>query len=324
MNRLLLLAGAAITLAAAPAPVRAADVWPSRPVRVVVPFPPGGPNDIIARLYAPPLSALLGQPVVIENRAGAGGLVGTDAVAKSAPDGYTLVITNGGSLVISPHVSSNVPYRVPQDFTLVSVVTTVPEALVGNPNLGVRTLPELVALVKRQPGKLNIGTAGAAGLSHLAAELFKVHTGADVVVVPYRGAAPAVTDLVAGQIQLLFADLPVLMPHIRGGTLTALAMAARSRSPALPDLPTTAEFGYPELLAENWYCLVGPAGLPRPVLDRLSEALRKASQTKEVREGLAAQGAEAVWTSPEEFAALVPRESEKWRRIAESAGVRMD
>jgi tripartite-type tricarboxylate transporter receptor subunit TctC len=318
-RRGLLLSG--LALAATPAQ---AQGWPNRPIRLIVPFPPGGPNDIIARLYGPQLSALLGQPVVIENRAGAGGVVGTDAAVRSPPDGYTLAVTNGGSLVISPHVSSNVPYRVPEDFSLISVVTRVPEALVANPRLGVRTLPELVALARREPGKLNIGTAGAAGLSHLAAELFKVQTGADVVVVPYRGAAPAVTDLISGQIQLLFADLPVLMPHIRGGTLTALAMASTRRSPALPDLPTTGEFGYPELLAENWYCLVGPAGLPPPVLARLSEAVRKASETPEVREGLAAQGAEASWTAPADFAAFVRSESAKWKRIAESAGVRTD
>ncbi|GGG26868.1 MFS transporter [Caldovatus sediminis] len=312
-----------LALAAAPIPARAQD-WPSRPIRLIVPFPPGGPNDIIARLYGPQLSALLGQPVVVENRTGAGGVVGTDAAVRAQPDGHTLAVTNGGSLVISPYVSSNVPYRVPDDFTLISVVTRVPEALVANPRVGVRTLPELLELVRREPGKLNIGTAGAAGLSHLAAELFKVQTGADVVVVPYRGAAPSVTDLIAGQIQLLFADLPVLMPHIRGGTLTPLAMASARRSPSLPDLPTTGEFGYPELLAENWYCLVGPAGLPRPVVARLSEAVRKAAETREVREGLASQGAEATWTSPEEFAAFVRSEAQKWRTIAERSGVRTD
>lgn len=322
MHRRELMLGTA-ALAAAPGVSRAQD-WPSRPVRIIVPFPPGGPNDIIARLYAPQMSALLGQPVVIENRAGGGGVVGTDAAVKSAPDGYTLVITNGGSLVITPHVSSNVPYRVPQDLSLITVVTRVPEALVANPRLGVRTLPELIELARRQPGRLNIGTAGAAGLSHLAAELFKVQTGLDIVVVPYRGAAPAVADLLAGQIQLLFADLPVLVAHIQAGTLTALAMAARARSPALPELPTTGEYGYPEMLAENWYCLLGPPGLPRPVFDRISDAARRASETAEVREGLARQGAEAVWTPPDEFAAFVARESDIWRRIAQGAGIRTD
>ncbi len=327
MRRRTMLTAAGLTTAgallAAPGAARAQD-WPSRPVRIIVPFPPGGPNDIIARLYQPQLQQLLGQPVVIENRAGAGGLVGTDAAVKAAPDGHTFVITNGGSLVISPHVSSAVPYRVPEDMTLVSVVTRVPEALVANPKLGVKTVQELVALAKREPGRLNIGTAGAAGLSHLAAELFKAQTGTDIVVVPYRGAAPAVTDIIAGQIQLLFADLPVILPHIRGGTLTALGMAARRRSPVLPDLPTTGEQGLPEMLAENWYCLVGPPGLPPPIVARLSAALKRASETPEVRGGLAAQGGEAVWTSQDEFAALVRTESPRWERIAKAASIRTD
>lgn len=318
-----LLTAPAVAAALVSAPARA-QAWPSRPIRVIVPFPPGGPNDIIARLYAPQLTALLGQPIVVENRAGGGGVVGTDAAVRADPDGYTLVITNGGSLVISPHVSANVPYKVPDDMTLLSVVTRVPEALVANPGLGVRTLPELLELARRRPGQLNIGTAGAAGLSHLTAELFKAQTGIDVVVVPYRGAAPAVTDLVGGQIQLLFADLPVLLPHIRGRTLTALAMASGRRSPAMPDLATTGELGFPELLADNWYCLVGPAGLPAPIAERLGAAARRASEAPEVRDGLAAQGAQAAATTQEEFATFVRSESAKWRRVAQASGVRVD
>ena len=292
MQRRAMLTTAGLALAA-PRPA-AAQAWPARPIRIIVPFPPGGPNDIIARLYAPQLQAILGQGVVLENRGGGGGVVGTDAALKASPDGTTFAITNGGSLVITPHVSANMPYRVPDDMTLVSVVTLVPEALVANPRLGVKTLAELVALAKREPGRLNIGTAGAAGISHLAAELFRVQTGTDVVVVPYRGAAPAVTDIVAGQIGLLFADLPVILPQIRAGTLTALAMASERRSPVLPDLPTTAEQGFPGLLADNWYCMVAPPRLPEAILERMSAALRTASETPAVRDALAAQGAQAV------------------------------
>lgn len=320
-RRLLAAAGGAIL--AAPGLARA-QAWPTRPVRIIVPFPPGGPNDIIARLYQPQLQAILGQSVVIENRAGGGGVVGTDAAVKAPADGTTFAITNGGSLVISPHVTANVPYRVPDDMTLVSVVTRVPEALVANPRLGVRTLAELVALAKREPNRINIGTAGAAGISHLAAELFKVQTATDVVVVPYRGAAPAVTDIVSGQIQLLFADLPVVLPQIRAGTLTAVAMASERRSPVLPDLPTTGEQGFPGLLADNWYCMVAPPRLPEPILARMSAALRQASETPEVRDGLANQGAEAVWTAQAAFAELVRVESARWERIARGANVRTD
>ena len=322
MQRRAMLTTAGLALAA-PRPA-AAQAWPARPIRIIVPFPPGGPNDIIARLYAPQLQAILGQGVVLENRGGGGGVVGTDAALKASPDGTTFAITNGGSLVITPHVSANMPYRVPDDMTLVSVVTLVPEALVANPRLGVKTLAELVALAKREPGRLNIGTAGAAGISHLAAELFRVQTGAEVTVVPYRGAAPAVTDIVAGQIGLLFADLPVILPQIRAGTLTALAMASERRSPVLPDLPTTAEQGFPGLLADNWYCMVAPPRLPEAILERMSAALRTASETPAVRDALAAQGAQAVWTAQAAFAEMVRVESAKWERIARAANVRTD
>ena len=298
--------------------------WPNRPIRTIVPYPPGGPNDIIARLYAPELTNVLRQTVLVENRAGGSGVIGTDYVLKSAPDGYTLGIIDGGSLVIVPHTQPTMPYKVPDDVAMISVVTRVPEALVANPRIGVKTLPELLELAKRQPGRLNIGTAGAAGISHLAAFLFKAQTGAQVEVVPYRGAAPAVTDLVAGQIQLLFADLPVILPHIRAGALAPLALAARSRSPSLPELPTTAEFGFPKLLAENWYCMVGPAQLPAAIRARLSAAVKEASGTAAVRDGLAAQGAEAAWSSPQDFAALVGEESASWREVARSANVRAE
>ncbi len=321
MNRRHLLAAAV----ALPAVARAQPAeWPSRPIRTIVPYPPGGPNDIIARLYAPQLGAALRQTVLVENRAGGSGVIGTDTAIKSLPDGYTLGIVDGGSLVIVPHTQPALPYKVPDDFSLISVVARVSEALVANPRLGVKTLPELLELAKRQPGRLNIGTAGAAGISHLAALLFKALTGAEVEVVPYRGAAPAVTDLLAGQVQLLFADLPVILPHIRAGALTALAMAARSRSPALPDLPTTAEFGVPRMLAENWYCMVGPARLPAPIHARLSAAVREASETAAVRDGLDAQGAVAAWTSQQDFATLVREESETWRQVAQAAGVKAE
>ena len=323
MHRRHLLAGAA-ALPFMPRLAGAQADWPTKPVRIIVPYPPGGPNDIIARLYAPALTQALGQTVLVENRAGGSGVVGTDSVLKAPPDGYTFGIIDGGSLVIVPHTQPSLPYRVPEDVAFISVVTEVPEALVAHPGLGVKTLPELLELAKRRPGALNIGTAGAAGISHLAAHLFIAQTGATVEVVPYRGAAPAVTDLVAGQIQLLFADLPVLMPHLAAGALTPLALAARRRSASLPVLPTTAEFGFPRLLAENWYCMVGPARLPQAIQERMAAALRTASQAPAVREGLAQQGAEAVWTTQAAFAARVRDESVVWREVARSANVRAE
>jgi tripartite-type tricarboxylate transporter receptor subunit TctC len=322
-RRHLLATAAAAALPRVPAQAQGGE-WPNRPIRTIVPYPPGGPNDIIARLYAPELTNALRQTVLVENRAGGSGVIGTDYAIKSPPDGYTLGIIDGGSLVIVPHTQPTMPYKVPEDVSLISVVTRVPEALVAHPGLGVRTLPELLESAKRQPGKLNIGTAGAAGISHLAAFLFKAQTGAEVEVVPYRGAAPAVTDLVAGQVQLLFADLPVILPHIRAGALTPLALAARTRSAALPDLPTTAEFGFPRLLAENWYCMVGPAQLPAAIRARLSAAVKEASESAAVRDGLHAQGAEAAWTSPQDLAALVREESASWRQVARSANVKAE
>ncbi len=321
-RRPLLAAGLALP-ALSPAAWAQSD-WPTRPVRVIVPYPPGGPNDIIARLYAPQLTAALGQQVLVENRAGGSGIIGTDSVLKSAPDGATFGIIDGGSLTIVPHTQPTMPYQVPADVSMIGVVTKVPEALVAHPSLGVKTLPALLALAQRRPGQLNIGTAGAAGISHLAAYLFKAQTGAAVEVVPYRGAAPAVTDLVAGQIQLLFADLPVLMPHIQANALAPVVLAARQRSPSLPGLPTTVEAGFPRLLAENWYCMVAPKGLPPAIAARMSAALRTASQAPAVKDGLSQLGAEAVWTTPQDMAALVAEESPQWRDIARSANIRAE
>ncbi|RAI60330.1 Bug family tripartite tricarboxylate transporter substrate binding protein [Roseicella frigidaeris] len=302
----------------------AATGWLARPIRAIVPYPPGGPNDIIARLYAPALTAALGQTVLVENRAGGSGVVGTDFVLKSPPDGSLFGIVDGGSLVIAPHTQPSMPYRVPEDVTLLSVVATVPEALVAHPGLGLDSLPALLDLARRRPGTLNIGTAGAAGISHLTAHRFRSQAGIQAEIVPYRGAAPAVTDLVAGQIQLLFADLPVILPHIKAGAITALALAARQRSPSLPALPTTGEAGLPHLLAENWYCAVAPRGLPAAIAAQLSAALRTASAAAPVRDGLATQGAGAAWTSQQDFAVLVRTESATWREAVAASGVKAE
>lgn len=298
--------------------------WPSRPIRVIVTFPPGGPNDIIARLYAPVLGALLKQPIIIDNKPGAGASIGVHAAVQSAPDGYTLVMPNSGALVINPHVRRNMPFRVPEDLTPISILATVPEALAAAPQLGVSNLPELVALARRRPGYINIATAGSSGISHFAAEMLRLRTNTDMTVVTYSGAAPALADLMSGTVHLLFADVPVVLPHFRSGTLRPIALASVRRSPTLPDLPITAESGFPEVLADNWYSLLGPAGLPASVLQRLSEATREASETPSVRDGLAALGAQATATTPAEFLARIARESEVWRGIAREANIRAE
>ena len=230
-----------------------------------MPFPPGGPNDIIARVVGQRMSELIKQPVVIENRGGQGGVLGTDAVAKAAPDGYTIGIVSASSLVINPTME-RVPYDVASDFTPVTLVTTVPEMLVVASNVAAKDMGELVALAKGQPGKLNFASAGVGGLPHLAGELFKLTAGIDIVHVPYRGAAPAINDLLGQQVQMAFLDLPVILPHIKAGTLRPIALGAPKRAPTSPEVPTTAEVGMPDLRIENWYGMIAPKGTPTKIV----------------------------------------------------------
>lgn len=321
-RRTLLLSGAA--LAASTRIAWATASYPSKPITFIVPFPPGGPNDIFARLYANELSNLFGQAVVVQNQAGGGGVVGTASAVQSASDGYTLAVTTLGSMAISPHVSSSVPYQVPGDFTMISALTRVPQGLFATASLDAATLPSLLELAKREPGKIACAAAGTAGMSHFAAELFKVETGAEIVVVPYRGAAPATADLVGGHVQLLFADLTGMLPHLREGRVKILALAGTERSPALPDVPTTAEAGYPGMLAENYYCLIGPAALAPNVLARLSSAVKQVSELPQIQKMLLDQGAQTAWTPPEAFKAKVADESAKWQRIVNRTGIRTD
>src|SRR5450432_641612 len=240
----------------------AAQEFPAKPIKLLVPFPPGGPNDIIARVVGQRMSELTRQPVVIDNRSGQAGVLGTDAVAKAAPDGYTIGIVSASALVISPSMEK-VAYNVARDFAPVTLVVTVPEMLVVASNVPANNMAELVALARAQPGKLNFASAGVGGLPHLAGELFKLTAKIDVVHVPYRGAAPAINDLLGQQVQMTFLDLPVLLPHIKAGTLRPIALGAPQRSPTAPDVPTTAEVGMPDLLIENWYGMIAPAKIGR-------------------------------------------------------------
>ena len=249
---------AALSLLLMPIPVAAQD-FPTKPIKLIVPFPPGGPNDIIARVVGQRMSELTKQPVVIENRGGQAGVLGTDAVAKAAPDGYTIGIVSASSLVINPSMEK-VPYDVAKDFAPVTLNVTVPEMLVVASNVPANNMAELIALAKAKPGKLNFASAGIGGLPHLAGELFKLTAKIDIVHVPYRGAAPAINDLLGQQVQMTFLDLPVILPHIKAGTLRPIALGARARAPTAPDVPTTAEVGMPDLLIENWYGMIAPGG----------------------------------------------------------------
>ena len=315
----------AAAFAAAPARAqRPADAgFPNGPMRLVVPFPPGGPNDVSGRVLAQKLSALLGQPVVVENRSGGGGVVGTDAVAKAAPDGHTFAVTSAGALAIAPNLVPSMPYQVGRDLAPVALVATVPELLVVHPGVPAGTLAELVAHARSRRDPLNYASSGNGSMPHLAGESLRFAAGVELVHVPYRGAAPAVTDLVAGQVQMMFADLPVLMGPVQSGALRPIALAAAERSPLLPDIPTTVEAGLPQVRAENWYGMVVPARTPGPALAALRGATVRALRDPEVANALREQGARAGG-GPEDFAAFIRAEAARWGEIARRSGATMD
>ncbi|MDC7784496.1 tripartite tricarboxylate transporter substrate binding protein [Rhodoplanes sp. TEM] len=319
MHLLRALFGLALLLAPAAA---AAQDFPSRPIRIVVPFPPGGPNDIIARTVGQRMSELLGQPVLIDNRGGAGGVLGTDAVAKAEPDGYTIGITSAGALAISSSLQEKIPYDPLKDFKPITLVAKVPEILAVAPNVKATTVAELVALAKAKPGDISFASSGPGSMPHLAGELFKIKAGIDIVHIPYRGAAPAVTDLLASQVHMVFLDVPVLLPHIRSGKLKAVAIGSRERLDSVKDVPTTAEAGYPEVEAENWYGMVAPAATPPAIVEKIHKATIEAMKSPDVKDKLAAQGAVLVGDTPDAFAAYIRSEIDKWRKVVEAAGVK--
>jgi tripartite-type tricarboxylate transporter receptor subunit TctC len=297
-----------------------AQDFPSKPIRLIVPFPAGGPNDIIARVVGQRMSELIRQPVLIDNRGGQAGVLGTDAVAKSNPDGYTIGITSASSLAISPSMEK-VPYDARKDFAPVTLVVTVPEMLVVTSNVPAKNMDELVALAKAQPGKLNFASAGVGGLPHLAGELLKLTAKIDIVHVPYRGAAPAINDLLGQQVQMTFLDLPVILPHIKAGTLRPIALGARARAPTAPDVPTTAEVGMPDLLIENWYGMIAPAKTPEKIVATLNRIANEAMADPGVKQKLADQGLTVAGDTPEHFRGFIETETAKWAKVIKDAGV---
>jgi tripartite-type tricarboxylate transporter receptor subunit TctC len=298
----------------------AAQDFPAKPIKLIVPFPAGGPNDIIARVVGQRMSELTRQPVVIDNRGGQAGVLGTDAVAKAAPDGYTIGIVSASALVINPSMEK-VPYDIQKDFAPVTLVVTVPEMLVVASNVPANNMAELVALAKAQPGKLNFASAGVGGLPHLAGELFKLTAKIDVVHVPYRGAAPAINDLLGQQVQMTFLDLPVILPHIKAGTLRPIALGAPARAPTAPDVPTTAEVGMPDLLIENWYGMIAPGGTPPAIIASLNRIATAAMNDPAVKAKLADQGLTVVGDTPEHFRAFIAGETTKWAKVINDAGL---
>ena len=300
------------------------QAYPAKPIRVVVPFPPGGAVDFYARVVQQPLSEMLGQPVVIDNKAGASGMVGAEAVAKAAPDGYTLLLGNIASLAINVGIYPKMPYDPLKDFTPIIRTVDVDYVLVVHPSLSVKTVAELIAYAKANPGKLSYGSAGSGSLPHLGTELFKAQTGTDIVHIPYKGGGPMVTDLLGGSVQLVIADQANLMPHVATGKLRALAVATPKRSGNAPDLPTIAESGLPGFDATAWQGLVGPAGMPSDVVNRLNDAFNKVMALPAVREKLLGGGLDPVGGTPEQFGRFIGSEIGKWSKIAKDVGAKAE
>lgn len=301
-----------------------AQTYPTKPIRFVNGFPAGGPADFFSRTIGQKLGELGGQPVVVENRAGAGGMIAAENVARAAPDGYSLYLANAGVLAFHQHLYAKVPVDTPKEFAPVTLAVGVPEILVVHPSLPVKSVKELVALAKSRPGRLNYGSAGSGGMPHLAAEALNMAAGIKLVHVPYKGAAPAVTDLLGGQVEATVLDIPVLLPHIRSGRMRALAIATDKRSPVLPDLPTMAEAGYPQVQADNWYGVVVPAATPKPIVMRMNALLVKAIQAPETRERLGSLGANAIGGSADEFQAFWRAEIDRWGKTIRAVGIKLD
>lgn len=307
--------------------VASAQNYPVKPVRIVVPFAAGGGTDLIARTLSQRLTEALGQTFVVENRGGAGGVIGAEMVARSAPDGYTLVIGSPGSMTINPNLTAKMPYDTLRDFAAVSLATISPFVLTVHPSLPVKTLKEFVALAKTQPGRMNYGTSGNGSVAHLSTEYLKSLAKIDLVHVPYKGSSLALTDTLAGQLQVLFDNLPVVQPHVRSGKLRLMGVGTQKRSALIPQAPTIAESGVAELAAfeaSTAFGVLAPANTPPAIVSRLSQEITRILQNPEVKERLAAQGLEAVGSTPQQYDAHNRAELAKYARIVKSAGIKVE
>ena len=301
-----------------------AQDYPAKPVRWVVPFPAGGPLDIVARVIGVRLSETWGQPVIVDNRPGAGGNIGAEVVAKSAPDGYTIVMGALSTHAVNVSLFRKLPYDPVRDFAPVTLISEVPNVLVVNPAVPAKTVAEFIAYARANPGKLNFASGSTGSAGHLAGELFKTMARVDMTHVPYKGAAPAVTDLLAGQVQLMFDNLASALPNIRAGRLRALAVTTKKRSAFVPELPTIAESGLPGFDVSTWFGVMAPAATPRPIVNRLHDGIVRALAQPDVEERLAAMGAEPVGDTPEQFGAFVKSEIAKYAKVVKDSGARVD
>jgi len=305
-------------------PLCAHAQYPNKPIRFIIPFPPGGGLDVTARTIQQKLQETLGQPVIVENKAGAAGTIGADFVAKSAPDGYTILLGNIGTMALYPATYDKVAYKTLTDFVPVAQLISNSLVAVIPADLPAKTLPEFIAYAKSRPGKLSYASGGNGAITHLAGELLKGQAGLDMLHVPYKGSAPAVTDLLGGQVQLLIDVLAVSQGHIKSGKLRAIGVTGAARIPALPDVPTFDEAGLKGYDATGWQGIFVPAGTPKEIVAKLADALLKVMQDKEVRERFVANGADVTPQGPEAFAQYIRSEIEKWTRIAKAANVKVD
>ena len=328
-RRLVALATLAVAGMVLPGLAAAQGAWPNKPVRIVVPFAPGGTTDILARVLAPELSKAFGQQFIVDNRGGAGGNIGADHVAKADADGYTLLMGTVGTHGINKALYSKLPYDPQKDFAPITLVAGVPNVMVMNAarakELGINTVPDFIRYAKANPGKLNMASSGNGTSIHLAGELFKSRTGVFMTHIPYRGSGPAMTDMLAGAMDVMFDNLPSAMPHIKSGALTAFAVTSGVRSAALPDVPTVAEAGkLPGFEASSWFGLLAPAGTPADVVSRLQQETAKALSQPAVKERLLAQGAIPGGNTPQEFTRMIDAEIAKWAPVVKASGARVD
>jgi tripartite-type tricarboxylate transporter receptor subunit TctC len=311
---------AVLTLALAASTAAFGQTYPTKPLRLVIPFPPGGSNDVVGRMIAFQLSDRLGKSVVVDNQGGAGGIIGTEAVARATPDGYTLL------LISVAHAFGASMYKLPYDpigaFAPVALLGTGPVVLAVNAKLPVNSLQELIALAKAKPGELNYATAGVGSFQHLASALFKLQSGLDIVHIPFKGGGPAMADVIAGNTQIAIGSLIQTLPHIRTGRLKPLGVGSEKRVPALPDVPTISEGGVPGYEATNWWGVVAPAGTPKPVIDRLHHELSMILATSETKKRFESEGGEAVQMSSEDFGKFIVSETAKWAKVVKEAGIK--
>lgn len=302
----------------------AAAPWPDKPVRLIVPFPPGGSTDVVGRAIADKLRERLGQPIVVENRGGAGGTIGSDMAAKAAPDGYTMLIATSSTHAIAPGVRASLPYSPTKDFEPITLIGSATVLLVTNPSVPARSVAELIALAKAKPELLTFASSGTGGVSHLIGEYFKSRAGVQMLHVPYKGDTPMITDLIGGQVSLAFGTAVAFLPHVQKGVLKALAVTSSSPSPIAPDLPTVAASGLEGFEALQWFGILMPAGTPKPIVERLNTEIVAILKSPEIRERFTAMGIELIGSTAPEFVAFMADEALKWAKIAKDAGVKLD